>query len=89
MDEPRPLDPMLASLRARAWRLLLLELAAVGGIAVATVVIVAEHLRQNTAAGFGLTLVILALIVVLYINTPRCFARWRAYRRRQRYSLLS
>lgn len=75
---------MLASLRTRAWRSLLLELTAIGGIAVASLVIVAEHLRQNTAAGFGLTLVILALIVVLYINTPRCFARWRAYRGSQR-----
>lgn len=75
---------MVTSLRARAWRSLLLELAAIAGVGIASGVIVAEHIHQNTAAGFGLTLVIIALIVVVYVNTPRCLARWRAYLRSSR-----
>lgn len=81
---PSPDPSTTASLRARAWALLALEFAAIAGVGVASVVIVAEHLRQNTAAGFGLTLLIIALLIVLYFSTPRCFASWRAYRRSQR-----
>lgn len=73
-----------ASLRTRAWGSLALELAAISGIGVASLVIASEHLRENTAAGASLFLLILASLVVLYINTPRCFASWRAYRRSQR-----
>lgn len=83
-----PPDPSTAtSLRARAWGLLALEFAALAGVGVASVVIVSEHLRENTAAGAGLFLLILVCLIVLYVNTPRCFASWhawRAYRRSQR-----
>lgn len=71
--------PQGPGLRARAWRSAVLELAAIAGVVLVSHFIVAYHLHENTAAGAGLFLVILSLIVVLYFNTPYCFRLWSEY----------